>query len=49
MQSRICLASSAEPTIGSMMPSAPMSAARAMWWYSFDGTRTMVGRSAACM
>ena len=28
-------------------PSAPMSMARAMWWYSFDGTRTIAGRSAA--
>jgi hypothetical protein len=30
-------------------PSAPISAARAIWLYSIDGTRTMVGRSAACM
>ena len=48
-QSRIWRASSGEPTIGSITPSAPMSAARAMWWYSRDGTRTMTGRSAACM
>ena len=38
---------SASLTIGSMMPSAPMSAARAMWWYSLDGTRTIAGSRAA--
>ena len=47
MQSRMCRASFASLTIGSMMPSAPMSAARAMWWYSLDGTRQITGSRAA--
>ena len=39
--------SSGLPTIGSIRPSAPMSIARAMWWYSREGTRTIAGSSAA--